>query len=70
MQTTYVNRRKKEAELVQAADDTAAAAEYQALLAEQEVERQVALHDLHARCAQRAEHVGMQVNASPAPLHI
>ena len=46
---------------MQAASDAAAAAEYQALLAEQEAERQVALAELHMRCAQRAEHVGKQV---------
>lgn len=60
------SRRKKEAELVQAASDAAAAAEYQALLAEQEAERRVALQELHMRCAQRSEHVGKQVWKPPA----
>lgn len=53
-------RAKKEAELVQAAGDAAAAAEYQALLAAQEAERQAALQEMRARSAQRAEHVGKQ----------
>lgn len=46
---------------MQAAGDAAASAEYQALLAAQEAERQAALQEMHARSAQRAENVGKQV---------
>ena len=46
---------------MEAAIDAASAAEYQALLAEQDAERQAALQEMHKRSAQRAEHVGLKV---------
>lgn len=54
-------RAKKDAELVEAASDAAAAAQYQALLAAQEAERQAALQAKYAKSAQRAAQAGEQV---------
>ena len=53
-------RAKEEAELAQAGMDAAAAAQYQALLAAQEEERQAALQAMYAKSATRAAQAGQQ----------
>jgi len=56
-----LHRAKQEAELLEAEREAAAAAEYQALLAAQDAERQAALQAMYAKSATRAIQAGKQV---------
>lgn len=56
-----LHRAKEEEELLEAEREAAAAAEYQALLAAQDAERQAALQAMYAKSATRAIQAGKQV---------
>lgn len=58
-------RAKELAELAEAEEDAAAAAQYQELLAAQDAERQAALQEMYAKSATRAVQAGKQVLPAP-----